>query len=42
LRASRKNVNRQHQEIGGWRKPQNAPETWEVRNLLGIKWRDLR
>jgi hypothetical protein len=36
LRASRKNINRQPQEIGGWRDPlpppQDAPETWEVRD----------
>ena len=31
--TSRKNGNRQPQEIGGWgTPPQNVPETWEVRD----------
>jgi hypothetical protein len=32
LGASRKNGNRQSQEIEGWGTLQNAPETWEVRD----------
>jgi hypothetical protein len=33
LRDSRKNVNRQPQEIGGWGTlPPESPETWEVRD----------
>jgi hypothetical protein len=32
LRTSRKNGNKQPQEIGGWGTIQNAPETWEVRD----------
>ena len=40
--ASRKNVNRQPQEIGVWGDPQNTPETLEVRVLPGLKARDLR
>jgi hypothetical protein len=42
MRASRKNANRQPQEIGGvcvWggglSPPRNAPETWEVRDSKG-------
>jgi hypothetical protein len=37
LRASRKNVNSQPPEIGGWRTLQNAPETWEVRDSQDSK-----
>jgi hypothetical protein len=32
LRANRKNVTRQPQEIKGWGTLQNASETWEVRD----------
>jgi hypothetical protein len=32
LRASIKNGNRQLQEVGGCRDPQNVPENWEVSN----------
>jgi hypothetical protein len=32
LRASRKNANRQPQEVGGWETLQNPPEIWEVRD----------
>ena len=32
IKARRKNVNRQPQEIGGWWEPQNAPEMREVRD----------
>jgi hypothetical protein len=34
LKVSRKNINRQSQEIENWGDPppQNAPETWEVRD----------
>jgi hypothetical protein len=37
LRASRKNGNRKRWEIRGWRTPQNAPETWELRNSQDSK-----
>jgi hypothetical protein len=37
LGASRKNGNRQLQEIGGWGTLQNAPQTWEVRNSQDSK-----
>ena len=37
LKASRKNVNRQPQEIGVWGTPENAPETWEVRDSKDSK-----
>ena len=37
MRASRKNGNREPQEIGGWRDPQNAPETGEVRDSQDSK-----
>jgi hypothetical protein len=43
LRASRKNINRQPREIGGWGTPlpQNAPGTWEVRNSQDSKGETL-
>ena len=37
LRASRKNGNRQPQEIGDFGSLQNAPETWEVRDSQDSK-----
>jgi hypothetical protein len=38
LRASRKNINRKTQEIGGWGyPPPNAPETWEVQDSQDSK-----
>jgi hypothetical protein len=40
LRASKKNVNKQSQEIGGWGDtppPRNAPETWEFRDSQDLK-----
>jgi hypothetical protein len=41
LRASRKNRNRQPQEIGGWGTLQNALETWEVTDFQYSKGRIL-
>jgi hypothetical protein len=41
LRTNRQNVNRQPQEIVGWEDPQNAPETWEVRESQASKGRTL-
>jgi hypothetical protein len=35
--TSRKNGNRQPQEIGGWGTPQDVPETWEVREFQDSK-----
>jgi hypothetical protein len=35
LRASRKNENRQPQEVGGWGTLQNVPKMWEVRDSQG-------
>ena len=39
MRASRKNGNRQSQEVGGWGESelQSAPETCEVRNIQDSK-----
>jgi hypothetical protein len=37
LRTSRKNGNRQPQEVGGWGALQNVPETWEVRDSQDSK-----
>jgi hypothetical protein len=37
LRASRKNGNRQPQEIGSWGDPQDVLETWEVRDSQDSK-----
>ena len=37
LKASRKNINRKPQEMGGWGTLQNAPETWEVRDSQDSK-----
>ena len=37
MKISKKNGNRQLQEIGGWGTPKNAPETWEVRDSQDSK-----
>ena len=41
LRVSRKNGNRQPQEIGCWKDLQNTPGTWEVRDSQDSKGRTL-
>jgi hypothetical protein len=41
LRTSRKNGNKQPQGIKGWGNPQNAPETWEVRDFQDSKGETL-
>jgi hypothetical protein len=42
LRASRKNVNRQPQEVGGWRDPPEYTRDLGGERLPGLKGRDLR
>jgi hypothetical protein len=37
LRANRNYGHRQSWEVGGWGTPQNAPETWEVRDSQDSK-----
>jgi hypothetical protein len=37
LKASRKNGNRQLQEVGGGSTLQNVPETWEVRDFKDLQ-----
>jgi hypothetical protein len=42
LRASRKNANRHHQEIGGWKDLPKCTRDLGGKRLSGIKGRDLR
>jgi hypothetical protein len=41
LRVSRKNENRQPQEIGGWGNPPECTRELESERLSGLKGRDL-